>query len=177
MSIGGKLGQMTLSDPICDPVVPGRADPSVDDPVVATRRAVIEESLLKQRILDRLGTPHIFLFETATLLHRTGAPAPAAVLADDILRKQALRLAAHTVTLHTGLAIDDIYAHPLLRPSDILFGHRMRAFIAVPIRDAARELVGVVCGADRITRRWSGSDIGAMQRIVAQFEALRLSQS
>lgn len=96
-------------------------------------------------------------------------------LHDDIARAQALILARHVTTLHNVLAIDDIYAHPLIRRRDILSGHRLRAFAAAPIRCANNQLISVICTADTTIRRWTARDIRILQRIVAQFEERCLS--
>lgn len=98
-----------------------------------------------------------------------------AALHDDIARAQALALARYTTTLGGVLAIDDIYAHPLIRPADLLSGHRLRAFAAAPIRDAKSQLISVICAVDTTPRRWTARDIDVLRRIVAQFETLCLS--
>lgn len=171
-----KPDQVVPSDRHCDPLCSAQAGTVAHDDTTEARRAALEERLLKQRITDRFGTPDVFFFNMTALLG-TAAAGDTAETSEDIQRRQALQLATHAITLHTGLAIDDIYAHPLVRRADILSGHRMRTFIAAPVRGAARELIGVVCAADQTARRWTRADIDALQRIVAQFEALRLSQS
>ncbi|MCV3270856.1 GAF domain-containing protein [Roseobacter sinensis] len=174
MNTGIKPDQMPASSQRGEPISVGQTPGNPQSSSDRARRATLERNLLTQRLFDRFGAPNIYFFSMATLTAR--APAPSAPQKDAMLA-QARQLAAHTVTLHTGLAIDDIYAHPLIRRADIRSGHRMRAFLAAPIRGTARELIGVVAVADVVVRRWTSADIEAIQRIVAQFEALRLSQS
>lgn len=121
----------------------------------------------------RLGTDAAFLFDCAELV----ATGPATTTrADDVFQAQARRLASYASTLQPGLAIDDIYAHALVRKTDILSGHRMRAFIAAPVWGSEGQTVAVLCAADTKARRWQAADLIDMQQIIAQTEGLHLSQ-
>ncbi|WP_299675421.1 GAF domain-containing protein [uncultured Roseobacter sp.] len=176
MTTSIKPDELLPKDGLRDAIQPGTPCRSTTS---ADRRAWLELGLLQRRMTQRFGVPRTFLFtiNELSVVSARHADRPHPLWDDDLLRAQARCLAAHATTLHAGLAIDDIYAHPLVRPADILSGHRMRAFLAAPLRGPAREISGVICAADMVTRRWTGPDLDALQRIVAQFEALRLSQS
>ncbi|WP_299953430.1 GAF domain-containing protein [uncultured Roseobacter sp.] len=134
------------------------------------------------RILPHLMTAQLqstasFLFSYQSLQMASSCDFPeTSCTHDDILRAQSLLLAKQATTLRDVLRIDDIYAHPLIRRDSILSGHRIRSFAGAPLRGPQEQLIGVICTADTTARWWTDRDIRIVRRIVAQFEARRLSQ-
>lgn len=149
-------------------------------PLIAKGRPVkrMSEQLFAKAFAKALNAPAAFLFIGDDLFridharHRQTGP-----LHDDVMRAQARLLATIVTTLPGVLAIDDIYAHPLIRQSDILSGHRLRAFIGAPLQTQPQGFFGVICAVDTLERRWDDQEIGITQQIVAQLETHRLSQS
>ncbi|WP_299965869.1 GAF domain-containing protein [uncultured Roseobacter sp.] len=117
-----------------------------------------------------------YLFSARELDLTIGQPAGGRpLLHDDVMHGQALLLSAQVASLYAPLAVDDIYAHPLIRRAEVLSGHRLRAFLGAPIRDADGALLGVMCAIDTVVRRWTAQDCAMIAQIVAQLDLRRLS--
>ena len=71
----------------------------------------------------------------------------------------------HVVVTGAPLAVDDVYRlpHPLARhaPPDV------RAYLGVPIRSADGLVLGALCVADRVSRRWTPDDCEALLDVAA----------
>lgn len=78
--------------------------------------------------------------------------------------QQAQVLADHVIDLQRPLAIDDIYAHPLISRQDVVFGHCIRAFAGVPVFDDFGRMLGVLCTVHDKKRNWRGDDVAMLQR-------------
>lgn len=112
----------------------------------------------------------IFLFHRNEVENTAPAPTPAQKH-DQIMRDQAFSLACHVREIGRLLAIDDLYAHPLVRRQEILSGHCMTAFIGAPVRCETAQVLAVVCAIDAKARKWNSCDISRLERIVAQIES------
>ena len=75
---------------------------------------------------------------------------------------QARVLVQHVFALKRVLTITNIYAHPLIRHSEILFGHRLVSFAGAPICNSFGHLLGAICAMDTKAREWTDADAEAL---------------
>lgn len=67
-------------------------------------------------------------------------------------------LCRHTVAAGVPLVLDDVEAHPDGAAVQAALRAGVRAYLGVPLRAAGVGVVGTVCVADRVPRRWTPAD-------------------
>lgn len=96
-------------------------------------------------------------------------------LHSQIVCDQTRKLSRHVETFERVFVISNLYSHPLVKPGDILDGHRLVSFAGMPIRNTSGKIIGTVCTVDTKARRWNDTEIKALKEIALQIEDSQLS--
>ncbi len=122
-----------------------------------------------ERFSDHLEAFGIFVFPLSEAgCACTSRHEDVAALHSQIVCRQTRSLGRHVEAFQRTFVVSNLFSHPLVKPADILLGHRLVSFAGTPVWRAQGKMIGTVCAVDIKERSWSDTEIKALKGIATQ---------